>query len=63
MNVGSKVKVSYNHSFYPGREGIILSFGDETSSGIVILQDVKNNTVFTVDLHDIDVLNIFYETH
>lgn len=56
MNPGDKVKVKNNHKFHSNKEGIILFFGEEVSSGIVILQDPANkDSVFAVDINDLEL--------
>ena len=54
MQIGDKVKVNSNHRFYPNREGIIVSFGEEESSGLVILMDLTNpSSYFSVRFQDL----------
>ncbi len=56
MNPGDKVKVKNNHKFHSNKEGIILFFGEEVSSGIVVLQELTNtDSVFAVDINDLEL--------
>jgi hypothetical protein len=54
MKPGSKAKVISSHKFHPNREGIILFFCEEESSGVVVLRDLSSdNEVFAVKFNEL----------
>lgn len=54
MLTGSLVRIKSDHQFHANRQGIILFFGEETSSGLVVLSDPEDSKiVFAVNINDI----------